>query len=137
MNNNNLEKAFKNIGDSDSLDFLGSKITSRIGQIQEKRNKIKVIISRTVGSISFVTLFPIFINTFNQLHSSGFWNYFSLLFTDTGVVATYWKEFLLSLADSLPTLQLSLILLLTLSLFVSLRFALKDFKKIGLSANLA
>ena len=137
MNNINLKKAFKNIGESDSLDILPSKIILRIGQIQTKRDKTRIIISRTVGGLSFIALFPVFINIINQLHSSGFWNYFSLIFTDTSIVATYWREFSLSLVDSLPIFQLSLILLLILSLSISLRSALKNFKKVGLSANLA
>jgi hypothetical protein len=77
-------------------------------------------------------------NMFAEFQTSGFWNYFALFFSDTALMSVYWKEFVLSLAESLPVFQLMLTLALTLSVFVSLRFAFKDFKRfkrIGLSAN--
>jgi hypothetical protein len=133
----NVEKAFKTIGESKSLNLLPSKILMRIDGEQMKRSRIQMAVSWLVGGFSFVALFPILINMSSQLQSSGFWNYFSLLFTDTGAMAIFWKEFLLSLVDALPLFQLTLVFILILTLFISLRFALKDFKRIGLSANLA
>jgi len=133
----NLEKAFKSLGETDSFDSLQSRIVFRVGQIQERRTKIRLILSRTIGVFSFVAVIPVIINLFVQLQTSGFWNYLSLLFTDTSVVATYWKEFSLSLTDAIPFFTLTLVLALVMSLFISFKFALKDFKRIGLSANLA
>lgn len=136
-NDKSIEKIFKNIGDLRSFDLLLSKIFNRIDQEEEKKTQIRVIITRIVGGLSFVALFPIFFNVFSQLQNSSFWNYLSLMFTDTSTVFVYWKEFLLSLIEAFPVFQISLILFLTFLLFVSLRFSTKDFKKIGLSANLA
>jgi hypothetical protein len=135
--NSKLGKAFKSIGESDSLDVLPSKIILQIGREQTKMNRTQAGISWTVSALSFAALFPIMINMLSQFQKSGFWNYFSLLFTDTGAVTAYWKEFLFSLAETTPVFQLSLALLSLLILFISLRFALKDFKRIGWSANLA
>ncbi len=133
---NNLKKAFKNIVAEQDLAFLTDKVIIRINREQEKRRWLQVVISRAVGSLSFIALFPLIIKIFYQLQTSGFWNYLSLLFTDTGAVAVYWKEFSMSLAESLPILQVTSILVLILTLLVSLRFALRDYKKIGMSASL-
>ena len=87
-----FKKAFETIVGAKSLDFLQTRILARIDQEQAKKVTIGNIISRTVGAVSLVAIFPLVINIFAQLQNSGFFSYLSLVFTDTGTVATYWKE---------------------------------------------
>ncbi len=136
---NNLEKAFKAIGELKSSDLLKSKILLRIDQERVKRLNRQVLITRIVGGLSFVSFFPIFINLVSQMQNSGFWNYLSLLFTDTGIVMTYWKQFSMSLIEATPVFHLTLILISLLGLSISFKFGFikKDIQKIGLSANFA
>ncbi len=136
---NNLEKAFKGLGDLKSPDLLSSKILLKIDQERVKRLNRQVLITRIVGGISFVSFFPIFINFVSQMQNSGFWNYLSLLFTDTSVVMTYWKSFSMSLVEATPVFPLTLILISLLGLSISFKFGFikKDIQKIGLSANFA
>jgi len=58
----------------------------------------------------------------------GFFNYFSLAFSDSGAIATYWKEYTLSLADSLPVVSLALSFFLLFILFISIRNTSYQFK---------
>ena len=58
----------------------------------------------------------------------GFFNYLSLAFSDSGVIATYWKEYTLSLADSLPLASLVLSFSLLFIMFFSVRKASYQFK---------
>jgi hypothetical protein len=58
----------------------------------------------------------------------GFFSYLSLAFSDSGVIATYWKEYTLSLVDSLPVASLVLSFLLLFILFISIRRASYQFK---------
>lgn len=51
----------------------------------------------------------------------GFYKYFSLIFSDGGVIATYWREYILTLVDSLPVMSLVLSLALLFVLFISLK----------------
>ena len=136
---NNLEKAFKGLGDLKSPDLLGSKILLKIDRERVKRLNRQVLITRIVGGISFVSFFPIFINLVSQMQNSGFWNYLSLLFTDTSIVMTYWKSFSMSLVEATPVFPLTLILISLLGLSISFKFGFikKDIQKIGLSANFA
>jgi hypothetical protein len=136
---NNLEKAFKGLGDLKSPDLLGSKILLKIDRERVKRLNRQVLITRIVGSLSFVSFFPIFINLVSQMQNSGFWNYLSLLFTDTSIVMTYWKQFSMSLIEATPVFPLTLILISLLGLSISFKFGFikKDIQKIGLSANFA
>jgi len=132
---NNLEKAFKAIGELKSSDLLNSKILLRIDQERVKRLNRQVLITRIVGGLSFISFFPILINLVSQMQNSGFWNYLSLLFTDTGVVMTYWKSFSMSLVEATPIFSLTLILICLLGLSISFKFGF--IQKIGLSANFA
>jgi len=136
---NNIENIFKTLGELKSPTLLSSKILFRINQEQIKRAKIQMIITRTIGGLSFVAFFPILINLISQLQNSGFWYYVSLFFTDTSTVALYWKQFSMSLIEATPMFPLTLILLSLLGLFISFKFAFikKDLKRIGLSANYA
>jgi len=136
---NNLEKAFKTLGELKSPDLLNSKILLRIDHERVKRLNRQVLITRIVGGLSFVSFFPIFINLVGQMQNSGFWNYLSLLFTDTGIVMTYWKQFSMSLIEATPVFPLTLILISLLGLSISFKFGFikKDIQKIGLSANFA
>ena len=133
---NDLEKLFEKI-EIQNLNSLESRILAKIGRLELGQARRKVVFSWLGGGLSFAAIFPLLINLFGQLQVSGFGTYFSLLFTDTGAVLGYWREFLLALFESLPLFQLSLVLILTITLFVSLKFALKDYRRIGLSANLA
>lgn len=135
--NNNLQRAFHKIGESKSLDFLATNIILEINKLQLRKARIQTVVSRTFGALSFIALFPAVINIFNQLQTSGFSNYFSLIFTDAGIMAIYWKQFLLSLAESLPLFGLTIFIFILLIMFISFKFALKDFKRVGLSTNLA
>ena len=136
---NNLEKAFKTLGELKSPDLLNSKILLRIDQERVKRLNRQVLITRIVGGLSFVSFFPIFINLVSQMQNSGFWNYLSLLFTDTSVVVTYWKSFSMSLIEATPVFPLTLIFISLLGLSISFKFGFikKDIQKIGLSADFA
>jgi hypothetical protein len=136
---NNLEKAFKTLGELKSPDLLNSKILLRIDHERVKRLNRQVLITRIVGGLSFVSFFPIFINLVGQMQNSGFWNYLSLLFTDTSIVMTYWKQFSMSLIEATPVFPLTLILISLLGLSISFKFGFikKDIQKIGLSANFA
>ncbi|MFA7252651.1 MAG: hypothetical protein WC027_02235 [Candidatus Paceibacterota bacterium] len=134
---NNLEKAFKSLGESESLDLLNSKILLRIDQERVKRLKRQSLITKFVGGLSFISFFPIFINLVSQMQNSGFWNYLSLLFTDTSIVMTYWKQFSMTLIETAPVFPLTLILVSLLGLSLSFKFGFikKDLQKVGLSAN--
>jgi hypothetical protein len=63
-----------------------------------------------------------------QFTTTGFYNYLSLAFSDSGIVATYWKEYILSLVDSLPVMSLALSFFLLFVLFISIKRASHQFK---------
>ncbi len=56
-----------------------------------------------------------------KLPQTGFYEYMSLLASDGKYIGTYWKEFMLSVTESLPVTNITLSLLLVFVLLFSIR----------------
>lgn len=54
---------------------------------------------------------------------SGFYYFFSLMFSDAGIIITYWQNFVWSLLERLPVTGLALFLFTVVSFLMSLRFS--------------
>jgi hypothetical protein len=95
-----------------------------------QRRKITInTISNILATSFFVALFvPIIEDLTLQFTQSGFYNYMSLLFSDTHSVTLYWKEFMLSLADSLPMTNLILSAGLIFIILLFIRRTITSFK---------
>jgi hypothetical protein len=62
----------------------------------------------TVASVA--VLIPTLEYTSEQLYASGFYEYASFVVSDNSLATTYWREFSLSLLESLPSIALLLLL---------------------------
>lgn len=133
---NQLNKSFKNIGGSDPLDFLASRILSKIDAEKTQRTTVKVFISRFFALASFVAILPVIFNVFNQFQNSGFGNYLALFFTDTNIAVMYWKDLLLSLIESVPMFEMTILLVLLLVLSISIKYSNVDNRKVILLEKL-
>jgi len=99
----------------------------RFIEAREKRSsKIKSFSYGIIGIISLVGLVPAVENLIEQFSQSGFYQYLSLAFSDLGLVSLYWKEFMSSLAETIPATSL----MLTLVLFF---IFLLSFKRVAVS----
>jgi hypothetical protein len=86
-----------------------------------------IIFSMTlIGSmLGFIPVSKMLLADFSQ---SGFFNFFSLIFSDFSSVATYWQSFSMILLESLPALSLVLFLAVLLLFLQSIKFLTKDIK---------
>lgn len=116
----NIQKLFKQ-----SSYTPESKLSNDIWGIIESKNtnlsKWKTFGYLSLGILSLSgSIFSIksLIEEFTKL---GFFDYLTLVFSDSGVIATYWKEYTLVLADSLPITSLMISLFLLFVLFISIR----------------
>ena len=82
-----------------------------------------------MGFVSLVGLVPALKVLSNDFTQSGFYEYFSLIFSDGGSMLSYWKEFVFSLAESLPTMSIIFTLSLLFICFLSLRHLMKQVGK--------
>jgi hypothetical protein len=76
--------------------------------------------------LSFIAVFPAFMYLSNSFYQSGFIQYVSAIFSDGGVVFTYWKEYLSLVVESAPIFEVSIILTITLLLLFSFKTAIKN-----------
>lgn len=83
---------------------------------------VLLIVSSLSGSIFSIR------DLITESSKLGFYKYLSLVFSDGGVIATYWKEYMLTLADSLPVMNLIVSFALLFVLFISLKKASSIFK---------
>ena len=112
---------------------IKSDLSENIWQTIVLRNKritrIKLWAFSTTGLLSLIGLAPVLKMLSNDFIQSGFYDYFSLLFSSNGSLITYWKDFLLLLAESLPIMSIILSLTLIFIFFLSLRYTIKQIIK--------
>ena len=123
----NLQKIFKKA----SL-HPESRLSGDIWSLIESKNT-QIIKWKTFGylSLSILSLSGSVLSIkslIEELSNLGFYDYLSLAFSDSGVIATYWKEYTLSLVDSLPIASLIVTFFLIFVLFISIRRVSCQFK---------
>lgn len=86
----------------------------------------------SLGFVLFASsmgLIPAFQILSSDLIHSGFYEYFSLIFSDGGAMLSYWKELSFSLAESLPTMSIVFTLSMLFICFLSLKYLIKQINK--------
>jgi hypothetical protein len=97
--------------------------------IEQKRRKAILVWSYSfLGFVSLSTLVFVIKDIATQFTQSGFYEYVSLLSSDSGMIATYWKEFLLSLTESLPLFAITFSLLLLFVVALSMRQVTRQYR---------
>ncbi len=87
----------------------GSVLASlHAAQLRAERMRTAFFSTLTVGS--FFSLFPALRYCTELITQSGFQSYASLVFSDTGSLATHWQPFLFSLLESLPLIGIAIAL---------------------------
>lgn len=116
---------------------LLSDILLRIKQAQKRAIKIRLVILGVVVLSSAGAAIPAFQYSAREFYQSGFYQYLLLLFSDSGAVLEYWKEFGLSLAESLPVPGAAALLSVLFVLLGAMELILKNFKKFSYRLNLS
>jgi hypothetical protein len=107
---------------------LSDDIFLSISNQEAKSRRVKLWIYSSAIVLSLAGLIPVIIDLLSQFANSGFYEYLSLALLSSGSISSYWKEFILSLADSLPVMSLTLSFLLLFILFISARLIMRQFK---------
>lgn len=109
-------------------------------RIREERKllalKRKLIFLSIVFVGSIAALIPTFRMTQAGFVESGFIEFFSLLFSDANIIAAYWKNFALSLLETLPVTNLIMLLTVMLLFLESLKLLINNAKNIVNSTHL-
>ncbi|MFZ1019878.1 MAG: hypothetical protein WAN61_02725 [Minisyncoccia bacterium] len=118
--------------DSNLAPVIWRKIIAR----DKYRTQIKMWAFAFAGSTSLLGLIWAVKTLFTNLAQSGFYEYFSLIFSDSGVLVSFWKELVFSLAETLPIVSITLTLCLLFVCFLSLRHLMKQVGKNQLSLSI-
>ena len=123
-----LRKAFKRLVYEPQGDLSLSILHNVI--IREKRiAKIKLYIFSFVGFLSVVGFVPAIKALLTQFTQSGFYEYLSLAFSSGSNLSLYWKELMMSLVESLPVINIILLLGIVFIFLLSVCYILKQIIK--------
>ena len=125
------EKLFTYLDSPEPPRDLFEKIISRL----EKEQKLIILKRRlAVFSLGFVGSAMAFIPALKMVRASfvesEFMYFFSLLFSDAEIVATYWQNFTLSLLERLPVTNIIIFFAVIFFFLGSLRLLMKEIKNI-------
>ena len=123
----NLSKMFKQAYNHPES-RLSDDIWRAIQIKQAKRLKRESLLYSFIGILSLGGFVFVSFSLKKQFASSGFFEYVSLAFSDSNIIVAYWKEYLLSLADSLPVASLGALSFLLFSMLVSIKRAVHQYK---------
>jgi hypothetical protein len=115
-----LKQAFKNIKEIEPSNSIKMAILSRIKLEKVRQIKRKLILSYIglVGSIAIGVYTTLFFGS--AFLKSEFWSMISLAFSDGGIIAIYWNDFLYSLMETFPALTVAIILVPIFTLLLSI-----------------
>lgn len=113
----------KNIEPPEGL-YLG--ILARIEREKRRIAVIRLAFFGVVAVASLAAIIPSFQYVAREFAQSGFYKYLSLLFSDSGAVLASWREFALSLAESLPITEITIFLTTIFVFLVSAKLAIKS-----------
>ncbi len=108
---------------------LGKNIWLTLIKREKRNTQIKLWSFASMGFVSIIGLIPAIKILLTDLSQSGFYEYLSLAFSDSGLILSIWREFIFSLAESLPILSVIFTLSLIFIFFLSLKYLMKQIIK--------
>jgi hypothetical protein len=103
-------------------------VLARIEFAHRRAAAFRVAALGTVTLLSGASLYSAISYASNEFYTSGFYDFLSLLFSDSATALSHWQEISLSLAESLPSLAILLLLSITTVFLWSLRHTVRDVK---------
>lgn len=115
-----------NLTDAPAPAYLAPKILAHIARARKRLALRRTALSSGVFLLSIFGFIESVRYFADDLYLTGFTDYFNLLFTNTHVVLTFWREFALMLIQSLPPLPLAAALVLFISMVWSLAKSMRS-----------
>lgn len=119
---------------------LLSAIIVRIHEEERKRAVRRISVCSVISVGSLAGLIPMWEYLYKALEVSGFIQYVALMFSDWSLVLGHLGNYLSSLGESLPVVELTLFLLLAVLLLGSFSYilnGLRSMRKIGIGRRIA
>jgi hypothetical protein len=110
----------------DTPEGLYEAALMRLKAARIRAARLHALLCATLAGVSTLCIVPLVQYTLAQLYASGFYEYLSLMLSDRTLFLTYWREFSLSLIESLPSIALIVLIPLAVAFVWSLRRLLQD-----------
>lgn len=106
----NIQKLFKKLENIDPSRGLEGKILKSITLERSWQAKRRLIFADvlTIGSLGAFVF--VLLNFWSGIAKSEFWSLLKLVFSDSGAVMSFWKDFLFSLLETFPVAHFAIIL---------------------------
>lgn len=115
-------------------DLLG-RVVARLAREKRINSFRRLLFFSFSSAVSLAGIILLFRSVASSLLESGFWRFFSLLFSDFSVVMANWQNFFGSLLESLPIINLILVLALLAVFLESMKLMTKNIKTWSLKFN--
>lgn len=135
--NQNYEKLFQYCSTPSAPEGLLDKIMDGISRQQRSfisKLKLAIFSLGLVGSLT--ALFPVFKMVQSSMAETGFFQFVSLMFTDSQYVVSYWQNFTMSLLQSLPVINLAIFLAVIFIFLESLKFFVRNLRNFHIARKL-
>ncbi len=106
--------------------YLHEQIMRRVRRVAVRQARIRAAVSSGIAFASGVLSVPVFGYLVQLLTHSGFFQYFSLVFSDGGTVLSVWQEFAVLLSETFPFAQAAAFFVLIVVCLISLRAAFRS-----------
>ncbi len=121
--------------DFEPSERLYGNILMRIEREKIRAARIRFALLGTTALASVIALIPAYQYAASEFAQSGFSQYLSIVFSDSGVALVYWKEFMLALAESAPVFGATILLSVIFTLLGSITLTVKDARRAFLSVQ--
>jgi hypothetical protein len=129
--NQKIGQIFREMSEINPPQGLGDLILQKIDLEKSKKIQRNIYLSYFSLGGSIVAMLCSVLIFGKSILSSEFWSMLSLVFSDVIIVTAHWKEFLNSLLETFPVVNLVAILVPVFTLFLSLNFYLSLSQKIN------
>jgi hypothetical protein len=116
---------------------LLDSIIFRINEEGLRTARIRFVCFSFLSLAALSALIPAWNELRSEATQSGFLQFFSLLFSDASIIAVYWQDFTMTVAESLPVFGISAVLAAMFAFLLSMRFMVRDRKIIFNRSHLA
>lgn len=123
---NSYAKLFRSIPDAEPCSIIFEKVLIRIEESKVRKTKIDFAGFTTLALVAVGSFVPAVIYIENSLAKSGFYDYASLLVSDSAFVFLNWKSLLFSLVDTVPITEIVVSLGLVSIFIYSLHKVIRD-----------
>jgi hypothetical protein len=120
------ERLYSTLTEVRAPEGLCERILVRIELAKRRGAQLRAGLFGLLVVLTAGALVPVLEYTSQQFYASGFYDYLMLALSDHTLVTTYWREFGLTLLESLPSLALLLLIPTIAALLWSLRRLVKN-----------